>query len=139
MKVMRRAVRDRLLSALPAPIPAHRTWGICRSSVSPQSDECETHRKTQGKLTRNSSLGTQARDVAGQLVTRDGRASQKRAWVTRVEIVAALLLSRNVKVTPASEYRNPSMPCGGVHMAEFIGVYIAVVVIMYLMVQVGGV
>src|SRR5262245_5224404 len=56
-----------------------------------------------------------------------------------VKIVTSLLLSRNVKVTPASECWNPSMPCGGAYMAEFIGSYIAVLVVMFLMVRMGGV
>lgn len=37
--VMRRAVRDRLLSALPAPIPTRRTWGM-PSSVAHNSCPC---------------------------------------------------------------------------------------------------
>ena len=56
-----------------------------------------------------------------------------------VKIVTALLLSRNVKVTPASECLNPSMPCGGAYMVEFIGSYIVVLVVMFLMVRMGGV
>ena len=40
------------------------------------------------KIRANSpETGTQACDVAGQLVTRDGRASQKRAWVTKSELL----------------------------------------------------
>jgi hypothetical protein len=50
-------------------------------------NECETHLKTEGKLTRDSPRGTLARDVAGQLVTRYGRASQKRAWVTKSKLL----------------------------------------------------